>query len=99
MKQFFIDWKFTVEDIIWNIKQIIPKFPVNFIETRQEYGNYYEIVKVEGESKEYKFKDDIEYENLEKIMEFMNKHLPDQSKHFVLITPGDDDYTYTLEKK
>lgn len=97
MKQFTIDWKFSVEDIIWNIKLIIPDFPVNFTETRQEYGDFYEVVKVDD--KEYKFKSDIEYENLEKIMDFMNSHLPNQNLRFVLIGPSDDNYTYKLEKK
>lgn len=97
MKQFTVDWKFSTEDIVWNIKQIVPDFPVRFIEERQEYGDFYEIVKVDD--KEHKFKVDTSYENLERIMKFMNKYLPNKKKYFVIVPPGDDDYTFRLENK
>ena len=96
MKEFTIDWKFSVEEIIENIKEIFPNFPVKFMEEKQEYGDFYEVVEVKGS--EYKFKVDTSYGNLEKIMDFMNKHLPNKKQRFVIVPPGDDNYTYRLEE-
>lgn len=96
--EFTIDWKYSAEVIIWNVGNIVKNFPVKFIEERQEYGDWYEIVECEG--KEFKLKVDPEnsYGGLEKIMDFVNAHLPDKRTRFILLPDDGDSYSYKLER-
>lgn len=94
--EFTIDWKYSAEDVMWNIQKIVKNFPVKFIGEREEHGDWYEVVECNG--KEFKFKVDSEngYEGLEKIINFTNEHLPDQNTKFVLLSGNEDSYIFGL---
>ncbi len=91
---FTIDWKFSVEDILWDIEKILGKLPVKYKGEDQIYGDWVEIIEYQG--KDYKFKIDNSYENLVEIIEFVNKILPDKNKQFVLDDTSDDNYKFEL---
>jgi hypothetical protein len=97
ISEFTVDWKYSAEDVIWNVQNIVKDFPVKFVEEREEYGDWYDVVEYDGE--EFKFKIDSEhsYEGLETIMNFVNEHLPEKGKRFVLSPDDGDSYTYRLE--
>lgn len=91
-KAFLLDWKFPVEDIVFNVKSILPNLDLDSTPEKQVMGDWIETMIFEG--KEYHF--NAESETLiPDVMGTINKHLKKYNQVFVLIDP-DDNWCFIL---
>ena len=94
---FFVDWKFSAEDLIYSVEQIVGKLPIKYLGYIELYGYAVDVLEVDNTP--IVFKSDNSVESLNEIIDFINKHLPDQSLQFEHYDTGGDSYGFRLVKK
>ncbi len=90
---FFVDWKFTAEDVTYNVKQTIPELDISATRATQIYGDWIEKVTIEGS--EYQFNIDSEtiiYDIIKKV----NDHLIPQNQVLISWDYQDDNISFIL---
>ena len=97
--KFSVDWKFGAEDVIWNAEQVVGKLPIKFIEERQIYGDWVDVITYKG--KEIFLEHEPAYhEYVLRVVDLINKHLPDKTKTFVWSDKENgDNLTFVLRNK
>ncbi len=93
-RAFSVDWKSYVEDIVFNVKKILPDLNLSSTPEKQVLGAWQETLLIEG--KEYPFDSHSETLILD-VVDTINKHLKNRNLVFVQIMP-DDDYSFILVK-
>lgn len=92
-KAFTLDWKFPVEDIVFNIKQILPHLDITDLKEKQVDGNWQQPMTLEG--KEYSFDADSET-LITDVITTVNQHLKKDNQVLVWFDTQDDDYNFIL---
>lgn len=93
---FEVDWKFTAGDLIFGAETVVGKLPVKYVGEDQIYGDFVEIVEVNGEKINFKIDDDNSGDRLLAIIDLINKNLPDKNTRFELYETGGDSYGFKL---
>lgn len=88
-----LDWKFPVEDVVWNVKQLLPNLDVNTLKETQVLGDWIEPIILDG--KRYDIKTESDTRILDTIA-LINKSLIPQKKYFVYFDTQDDDVDFIL---
>jgi len=92
---FSLDWKFSAEDTVFNIKEVIPSLNISCTQATQIYGEW--IEKVTINDMEYSF--NIESETL--IIELIrntNQHIATKNQTLVTWDYLGDEYNFILIK-
>lgn len=92
-KAFSLDWKFPVEDIVFNIKSVCPNLDIQSIPEKQVNGDWFQTMIVEGT--EYSFNTESETLILD-LISTVNKHLQKINQALVFFDTQDDDYYFFL---
>jgi len=90
---FILDWKFTVEDIIFNIKSILPQFSITALPEKQVYGDWKQSMIVDD--REYSFDSESPTLILDTIAA-VNTHLQKNGQTLIHYDTQDDDYSFIL---
>ena len=92
---FFVDWKFTAEDVAYNVKLTIPELDISSTPATQIYGDWIEKVTIEGS--EYSFNTNSEtliYEVIKKV----NENLIQKNQVLISWDYQDDNISFILIK-
>lgn len=92
-KAFSLDWKFPVEDIVFNIKKVCPDLDIKSIPEKQVFGDWTQTMIIEG--KEYPFKTESDTLILD-VISTVNKHLKKFNQTLVFFDTQDDDFFFIL---
>ena len=92
---FSVDWKFSVEDVAFNIKKTIPDLDIKYFPTTQINGEF--MGKIIIEDKEYLFNDESET-RIDDVVHTVNQHLIKRKQIFVSWSPQDDNISFILVK-
>lgn len=90
---FSLDWKFPVEDIVFNVKQILPRLDITDLKEKQVDGHWLQPLVLEG--KEYSFDADSETLIID-VIATVNQHLKKDNRILVWFDTQDDDYDFIL---
>lgn len=90
---FILDWKASIEDIVYNIKIVCPNLPIRSLPEKQVYGDWVQSVFID--EKEYSFMANSETLILD-IISTINRHLRDKSKILVFFDTQDDNKYFIL---
>ena len=90
---FTLDWKFPVEDIVFNIKDIYPSLDISSLPEKQVFGDWIEPMMLNG--KEYSFKSDSPTLILD-VISTVNQEILKQGNTFVWYDTQDDNYNFIL---
>ena len=93
---FFVDWQSSVEDIVFNIKTILPQLDINSLPTKQVYGDWMEYMIFED--KQYDFKQDDSPAKIVDIVHLVNISLEKINKYLIFFDTEDDNYNFILIK-
>ncbi len=88
-----LDWKFSADDVVFNIKQVLPDLDLKGLGEKEIAGEWGESILLEGE--EFRFLRE-EGEMITEIFKVVNAHLEKTGKVFVLSSAGFDDIYYLL---
>lgn len=95
--KFQVDWRFSIEDFIYNAEEIVGKLPVKYVGERQVYGDWMEVVEVDGSEQLFPLEES--HESLISFLVLINKHLPDKTKEFDMYDTDGDSYGFKLVEK
>ncbi len=90
---FILDWKFTVEDIVFNIKSILPQLSIIAQPEKQVYGDWKQSMIVDD--REYSFDSESPTLILDTIAA-VNTHLQKKGQTLIHYDTQDDDYSFIL---
>mgnify|MGYP001559941092 CR=1 FL=1 len=90
---FILDWKFPVEDIVFNVKQVLPELDIDDKGEKQVKGDWIQTMVLDG--KEYSFKADSNTLILD-VISSINKHLKKDNQILVFFDTKDDEYCFIL---
>jgi hypothetical protein len=90
---FTLDWKSAVEDIVFNVKDLIPDIEITASPEKQEYGDWFEPMTVNGD--DYSFKSESPTLILD-VISTINTYLSKLDKVFVQFDTEDDSYNFIL---
>ena len=84
---------------MWNAEQVVGKLPIRYLEERQIYGDWVDVITYKG--KEIHIEHEPAYhEYILRVVDLINKHLPDKTKEFVWNTDDNgDNLTFELRRK
>lgn len=88
-----LDWKFPIEDIVFNVKQVLPELNIDDKGEKQLKGNWLQTMVLDG--KEYAFKTDSNTLILD-VIYAINEHLKKDNQILVFFDAKDDDYCFIL---
>lgn len=90
-KGMMLDWKFSAEDVVFNVKSLLPEFDIQSLGEKQVSGDWFETIKVEGQEYSFIQEKAMVYE----VVKPINSHL--EKKGLAFITPANsDDNIYFL---
>lgn len=92
-KAIVLDWRATIEDAVFNIKEIIPDFDIVSLGERQTAGDWEEGFKI-GEQ-EHWVKTEVE-DMMYQTFEIINDYLKNSKQIFLTTNIGDDNRYYVL---
>lgn len=95
-RTFEVDWKFSIEDVIWFAKMLVDDLPIDYSGEKQVNGDWVEALLVKGKEIQIKMDSD---DRLYKIIELLNSNIPDQSVEFALYDTEGDSYGFELVSK
>ncbi|HEX9008661.1 MAG TPA: hypothetical protein VF837_05365 [Patescibacteria group bacterium] len=90
---FILNWKFPVEDIVFNIKGVYPSLDISSLPEKQVLGDWIEPMMLNG--KEYSFKSDSPTLILD-VISTVNQEILKQGNTFVWYDTQDDNYNFIL---
>lgn len=98
-KSFFVDWRWSPEDLIWNVEQLIPKLQIIFLSEKldEEKEIYEVVVEYNGEKETL----EVKLANPFSLIDFINGKLQNDFKEYVFVeyyTKGDS-YGFLLIRK
>jgi len=93
---FELDWKFSLEDLVSNLKRVLPDMDIQARGEVQSEGDWREGVMING--REYSFSQQGE-SRVAEILRVINEELLDTEKEFVLFDTGGDSYGFLLSSK
>lgn len=88
---FFVDWKATAEDVIYNVKQVLPDLDIQALGEKQVDGQWMESSLIGGRQYDF-FPDSPDF--IDAIMRKINSLLTD--KLFITPQVRDDNLTFIL---
>jgi phage-related protein len=94
-RAFILDWKASIEDIVFNIKSVYPSLKINSLPEKQVYGDWVQSVFIED--KEYSFKTNSET-LIPEMISTINKHLLKFGQTLIFFDTQDDNYYFILIK-
>ncbi len=92
---FILDWKASIEDIVFNIKDSCPELDIRCLQAKQVYGDWIQTVFID--EKEYSFHANSETLILDMIST-TNKHLKKNNQTLTFFDTQDDNYYFILIK-
>lgn len=90
---FILDWKASVDDIVYNIKFVSPSFQIRSLPEKQVYGDWVQSVFLD--EKEYSFMANSETLILD-VISTINKHFKKLNQTLVFFDTQDDNYYFIL---
>jgi hypothetical protein len=90
---FSLDWKFPVEDIVFNVKSVLPKLDIKSLPEKQILGDWTQSMTVEGH--EYSFKADSPALIMD-VISTVNKHIKKDNQTLIFFDTQDDDKYFFL---
>lgn len=90
---FILDWKASVDDIVYNIKFVSPSLQIRSLPEKQVYGDWVQSVFLD--EKEYSFMANSETLILD-VISTINKHLKKLNQTLVFFDTQDDNYYFIL---
>lgn len=90
---FILDWKFSVEDIVFNIKSLLPNLKISSLNEKQVLGKWTQSMILED--KEYAFESDSSSLILS-VISTINQHLKEKNQTFVFFDTKDDNFSFIL---
>ena len=88
-----LDWKFSVEDIVFNIKSTIPNLDIKCAPERQIKGNWTQTMILGGKKYQYLTESDS---LINDVITTVNHYLEDKGITFVFYDTKDDNQNYLL---
>jgi len=90
-----LDWKFSAEDVVFNLKQILPNLNIESLGEKQSLGDWIESIKIDDTTYDFKPEPAI---MLDEIFQKVNLHLKG-SQLFVTQEISDDNHYFLLINK
>ena len=88
-----LDWKFPVEDIVFNVSSLLPDLDIQSLPEKQILSDWVQTMVLEGN--EYSFKADSPTLILD-VIATINKHLGKEDRTFIFNDTQDDDFGFIL---
>ena len=92
-RAFVLDWKFPVEDIVFNVKTVCPDLDIKSMPEKQVFGDWVQSVFID--ETEYSFMANSETLILD-VISTVNKHLQKTNQTLVFFNTQDDDLYFIL---
>jgi len=92
---FFVWWNSPAEDVVFNIKTILPELDIKELGEKQVFGNWIETISLDGQ--EYPFELESDSKAFD-IVHLVNKKLSASGQFFVHFDPKDEGCYFILIK-
>ncbi len=91
-KGMMLDWKFSAEDVVFNVLSLLPDLDIQSLGEKQVSGDWFETIKVEGQEYSFIQEKAMVYEVIKPI----NSHLEKKGLAFITPTNSDDNIYFLL---
>jgi|WetSurMetagenome_2_1015567.scaffolds.fasta_scaffold78875_2 hypothetical protein len=94
-RAFSVGLGFTAEDIVFNVKNLLPDLPITGSQTKESFGNLVDTLTIEGHEQTF---DTELVEHAFLVMAAINQCLKKLGLVFITFSPGDEDADFMLIK-